>query len=140
MVSSSLPCCSELKWSDLGHSHRVHSLQPDRSSSGWQHTGRSCDPQRVPCRDRLLSSCGSGTARPCTGTAGSQTTHKHSLRTHIETRGVRASLGSDVSLLLLLTSAVMGQGVAIVTELTMATGRAFGVVQALQTLASSGVT
>lgn len=44
-----------------------------------------------------------------------------------------------MSLLPLLTSAVVGQGVAIVTELTVATGGAFGVVQALQTLASSGI-
>lgn len=40
----------------------------------------------------------------------------------------------------LLTSAAVGQGVAIVAELTAGAGRAFGVAQALETLAASGVT
>lgn len=39
-----------------------------------------------------------------------------------------------------LTSAVMDQGVAVVTLLTVGTGRAIGVVQALEALTSSGVT
>ncbi len=39
-----------------------------------------------------------------------------------------------------LTSAVVGQSVAIVTMLTVGTGRAIGVVQALDALAGPGVT
>lgn len=39
-----------------------------------------------------------------------------------------------------LTSAIMGQSVAIVTLLTVGTGRAISVVQALEALTSSGVT
>lgn len=44
------------------------------------------------------------------------------------------------NLLSSLTSAVMGQSVAIVTLLTMGTGRTISVVQALEALAGPGVT
>lgn len=63
-----------------------------------------------------------------------------SLGTHTETSESEGVWDSDECLLLLLTSAALGQSVAIVTELTVGTGRAFGVAQALETLASSGVT
>lgn len=63
-----------------------------------------------------------------------------SLRTHTETSESEGVWDSDECLLLLLTSAVVGQSVAVVTELTVGTGRAFGVVQALETLARPGVT
>lgn len=55
-----LPCCSCFPWSDLGYSHRGHTLSPDRSSSGSEHTGHSCGLQRSPYKDRLLSAHHSG--------------------------------------------------------------------------------
>lgn len=135
-----LPCCSQLPWSGLGHRRKVHTLQPDRSSSGEERSDHSWDPPRAPCKDRLLSAGGSGTAHGCTRTAWSQLAHTRSLRTYTGNAKSEGVWEPDVHLLLLLTSAVLGQSVAIVTQLTVGTGRAFGVVQAPEALAGSGVT
>lgn len=57
-----------------------------------------------------------------------------------KTENKRKFLLMHFNVLTSLTSAIMGQSVAIVTLLTVGTGRAISVVQALEALTSSGVT
>lgn len=86
-----LPCCSGFPWSDLGYSHRDHTLSLDRSSSGSEHTDHSCDLRHSPYKDRLLSAHHSGNVHRCTLTGSSQISHMHSLNTYTHTRRVKTN-------------------------------------------------
>lgn len=79
-LRASSPCCSGFPGRVVGHSHRARSLGPDRSSSGWEHIGRSYGRPRSPCKGRLQSAGHSDTAHRCKQTGRCQQSHRYSLR------------------------------------------------------------
>lgn len=131
-----------------GGSCKARSRRHSPCSTCWLHTGCSADPSHL---------AGSDTDRCC----GRSDSHrvmdrwrghcpggcKHTLRkrrenTHLNTPNNTFRvllLWIFVTVVSLLTSAVLQCGVAIVTQLAALAGRTFAVVQAEQTLAAPGV-
>lgn len=138
-----VPYCNGC-WGHLaGRIHRVHIQSPSRSSSGWGCTGHSCGQRCLVCRGNVQSAYHSDILHQYSSPVKCQQLHKYSLQDETECR-IRFKCMNSFTVLkfsvTVLTPAVLGECVSIITQFTLRARVAISVIQALEALAGSWVT